>query len=245
MQLYFVRHGQSENNRMWSRTGTSEERVSDPKLTGTGERQAVLVAQFLAAPAKVVRDDATRGWDPQNLEGFPITHCYTSLMERAVATGHEIAEVLDLPLLSWIDIHETGGMFLRDPETEEYVGKPGLSRSYLERTFPRLILPDTVTEEGWWNRPFEPEDVRQKRADGVLEALLARHGETDDAVVFVSHGGFFNHLLRAVLGIGELDDDRLWFSANNASVTRIDFVEGRRLVEYVNRVDFLPPDLIT
>jgi hypothetical protein len=53
-------------------------------------------------------------------EGFHITHVYCSLMERAVATGHRVAEALDLPLLGWIDIHETGGMFLYDEETETH-----------------------------------------------------------------------------------------------------------------------------
>jgi 2,3-bisphosphoglycerate-dependent phosphoglycerate mutase len=242
MQLYFVRHGQSENNRMWSRNGSSDGRVADPKLTGVGERQAAQVAEFLAAPGH----GTAREWDPLNLNGFPITHCYTSLMERAVATGHKIAEALDLPLLAWIDIHETGGMFLDDPETGERLSKPGLSRGYLEQTYSRLVLPDAVTEEGWWNRPFEPEDVRQHRADRVREELLARHGGTDDAVVFVSHGGFFNHFLWAVLDIPEPEDDTLWFAANNASVTRLDFVERERVVVgYLNRVDFLPRDLLT
>ncbi len=246
MQLYFVRHGQSENNRMWSRTGSSEERVSDPKLTDVGQRQAALVAEFLASSYEAPDGRrATRGWDPQNVAGFPITHCYTSLMERAAATGHEIAEALDLPLQSWIDIHETGGMFLEDPETGERLSKPGLSRTYLEETYPRLVVPESVTDEGWWNRPFEPESARQERADGVLEELLDRHGDTDDGVVFVSHGGFFNHLLRAVLSIDQPDEEKLWFAANNASVTRIDFVKGRRIVNYVNRVDFLPGDLVT
>jgi 2,3-bisphosphoglycerate-dependent phosphoglycerate mutase len=242
MQLYFVRHGQSENNRMWSRTGTSKGRVADPQLTGVGKRQAALVARFLAAPG----NDAAREWDPMNLGGFPITHCYASLMERAVATGHEVAGALGLPLLAWIDIHETGGMFLEDLETGERRSQPGLARSYLEQAYPRLVVPETVTEEGWWNRPFEPEEARSERAGRVLEELVVRHGGTDDAVVFVSHGGFFNYLMRAVLDLGEIENDTLWFAANNASITRIDFFEGGRVViGYLNRVDFLPPELIT
>jgi broad specificity phosphatase PhoE len=68
-------------------------------------------------------------------------------------------------------------------------------------------------------------------------------------VAFVSHGGFFNYLLRAILGLPDLEPedapDRLWFAANNASITHIAFDGERRAVMYLNRVDFLPRDLIT
>jgi 2,3-bisphosphoglycerate-dependent phosphoglycerate mutase len=253
MQLYYIRHGESANNALWARTGSSEERVVDPKLTEIGERQAALVAKFVAGPrgARAMpltgNGEALRDWDPQNVGGFPVTHCYCSLMERAVQTGHEIAEALDLPLRVWADIHETGGMFLTNPETGEREGKPGLARSYLKRTYPRIVLPDLVTDEGWWNRPFEERAARQERADGVLRELLDRHGDSDDGAVFVSHGGFFNHLLWAMLPLGGEGpvDGELWFAANNASISRFDYAEGRWIVNYLNRVDFLPAELIT
>lgn len=246
MQLYFIRHGQSENNLLWARTGSSEGRVADPALTEVGRRQAALVAAFLARARS--RDvsrlgEGTVDWDLQNTYGFPITHCYCSLMERAVETGHAIAEALDLPLLGWIEIHETGGMYIRDAETGEALARPGRVRSYLEEHYPRIVLPEAATEEGWWNRPLEPDEARQPRADAVVRELLEKHGGTNDGVVFVSHGGFYNHLLRAILGL-DISDDR-WFAANNTSITRIDFRGDARVVAYQNRVDFLTPDLIT
>ncbi|MGC9520554.1 MAG: histidine phosphatase family protein [Anaerolineae bacterium] len=241
MQLYFIRHGQSENNALWTRTGSSDGRVSDPALTEVGERQAELVARFLARSGV---GELAPEWDPQNVSGFEITHVYSSLMERAVATGHEIAQALNLPLRGWLDLHETGGMFLYDEETDTHVPQPGKSRSYLETHFPRIVLPETVTEEGWWNRPFEPREARMPRAQRVLEELLVRHSGTDHGVILVSHGGFFNYLLRAVFGL-PAPVNGPWFTANNASITRLDFIDGERTVMYVNRVDFLPADLIT
>lgn len=246
MKLYFVRHGQSENNLRWVQTGgSSEGRVPDPELTETGQRQAQIVAAFIAR-AHSDASDRDRGYDSDGL--FQVTHCYTSLMARAVATGSRIAEALHLPLLTWIDLHETGGMFSYDPEDDVYHPEPGMTRSELANRFPRLTLTEEITEAGWWNRPFEPREARAPRARRVLADLLSKHSGTDDEVVLVSHGGFFNLFLRAVLGLDNDQvgpDDSLWFGANNASLTRIDFQAERRFVAYVNRTDYLPAPLIT
>ncbi len=245
MHLYFVRHGQSENNLLYAQTGGSEGRVADPALTAKGHEQAALVARFLA------RTGGAESWgdgDSQNVNDVKVTHCYTSLMERAVATGHTIAEALDLPLLGWIDLHETGGMFQDDKATGMRVPQPGRSRSYLQATYPRIVLPEGASEDGWWNRPFELHEARTPRAQRVLVELLERHGDTDDGVILVSHGGFFNHFMRVVLSLP--DTESVWFAARNTSVTHLrlqeDDQDGNRvLLLYLNRVDFLPGDLLS
>ena len=241
MRLYYVRHGQSENNARWMEDSSAYKRVPDPMLTDVGEQQADLVADFLAR-----RDVDVAEWDDASsgFSRFGITHCYASLMERAVVTGYKIAAALDLPLLSWVDIHETGGMFTYDAETDTSYPESGRCRAYLETHYPRLVLPDTIDDAGWWNRPREAPELMQPRAERVLADLLDRHGDTDEQVVLVSHGGFFNHLVNAILGLPETE--KLWFTLNNTSITRIDFhAEGRVGVQYVNRRDFLPPELIT
>ncbi len=242
MQLYYIRHGQSENNLLWVQTGHSEGRSEDPDLTPVGRRQAQKLAEFLRrTDPTVVLNPRER--DTQNLAGFGITHLYTSLMLRAVATGAIIAQSLGLPLVAWKDIHEWGGINKRDPQTDERIGLPGKNRAYFETHYPNLILPDWLGEEGWWNRPVEAREERPLRARRVLDELLARHGGTEDRVALVSHGGFFNNLVRAIF---DWPDRRgYWFNLNNASITRIDF-EGEEIVlNYSNRVDFLPSDLVT
>ena len=47
MQLYFIRHGQSENNARWMSTGSHRWRSEDPGLTEVGQQQAEILAQFL------------------------------------------------------------------------------------------------------------------------------------------------------------------------------------------------------
>ena len=132
MQFYFVRHGQSENNLLWARTGSSLGRSEDPALTPVGRQQAQRVAQFLcgAEPAEV--GDVPE-WVVQNLDGFNITHLYTSLMIRAVATGTAIAQALGLPLAGWKDLHETGGIFFRNEDSGEQVKQGPAERAQVRR----------------------------------------------------------------------------------------------------------------
>ena len=239
MQFYFIRHGQSENNLIWDATGSREGRNPDPGLTETGQRQAEILAQFLTQtdPAIVVKDR-----DGQNLAGFGITHLYTSLMVRAVATGTVVARALGLPLVAWEDLHETGGIYVGDETTGERVGQPGKNRAYFEAQNPDLVLPDSLGADGWWNRPFEEREQRPARAERFLRDLLERHGGKEDRVAVISHGGFYNVLLRTLLKIQREDS---WFALHNVAITRIDFyAEGVDII-YMNRIDFVPKAMVT
>jgi 2,3-bisphosphoglycerate-dependent phosphoglycerate mutase len=247
MQLYFIRHGQSENNLLWTQTGSFDGRNEDPELTPVGWQQAEVLAEALAAiPRGPDYGEALPGlnYNPQNVRGFGLTHLYCSLMVRAVQTGQVVARALDLPLVAWPDIHETGGIHFRDLETGEISGLPGHGRSFFESHYPQLVLPDSVSEAGWWNRPFEKYEERPKRAQRFLQELARRHGGSDDRAAVISHGGFYNHVMRRLLDVPE-ERDRRWFSMNNAAITRIDFDEETTWLHYTNRCDFLPPELIT
>ena len=240
MQLYFVRHGQSANNALWETHGTGAERSSDPELTEVGYRQAEHVGRFLAQPLDEAR---IVGRDPQNLAGFGITHVYCSLMVRAVETGTAIARRLGLSLQAWHDLHEVGGIYLDGEQPGERNGQPGYNRAYLEQRFPHLGLPGTVSEMGWWNRPFESVENRIPRAQRFVNELFARHGGTDDRVVVVSHGDFYNLMLTVLLALPE--SEQRWFSLNNTAVSRFIIKGDNVAITYMNRVDFLPRELIT
>ena len=239
MQLYYIRHAESENNRLWTEGGPSDDRSPDPHLTALGRQQARRLAEFVRDAGEGAPQEA---FDLQNVQGFGITHVYCSLMVRSVETGLSLARALDLPLRGWEDIHESGGIFDKEGD-EEYVGLPGKSRAHFEKHYPALTLPDDVRNDGWWNRPFETREERTKRAQRVLDGLMERHGGTEDRIVFISHAGFYNHLLRAILGLPDPDDH--WFFKNNVAITRIDFLPDATNVVYTNRLDYLPPDMIT
>jgi len=240
VQFYFIRHGQSENNLLWDRTGSSVGRSVDAELTGVGCRQAQALAQFLSEGD---RAGAANSQDQHNRTGFGITHLYSSLMARAVATASIVAEKLGLPLVAREDAHETGGIYVENPETGECIGQPGKNRAYFQTHYPCLILPEALGEDGWWNRPYEAQEQRPLRAQRFWQQLLERHGQTEDRVAAISHGAFYNYLMAAILKMPERD--HVWFKLSNAAITRIDLYDQHIEIVYTNRADFLPESLIT
>jgi 2,3-bisphosphoglycerate-dependent phosphoglycerate mutase len=238
MQFYFIRHGQSANNHLYDTTGSSVGRSEDPELTEVGRRQAEILARFLKQSDSAFQQPPDR----MNRGGFGITHLYTSLMVRAVATASIIGRELNLAPIAWEELHEGGGIYLDDPETGAKIGLPGKTRAYFAAQYPELILPATFNDAGWWNRPFEEYAQMLPRAERFLNDLLARHGNTEDRVAVVSHGGFYNTLMQTIFRIGRAG---MWFNINNAAITRIDFTAEETVLAYLNRVDFLPKELIT
>lgn len=242
MQLYFVRHGQSANNLLYELEESSANRVDDPELTEYGRKQVPLVGKFLANGNG--RKPATRDAESQNVSGFHLTHLYASPMVRAMDTARAIAKTTGLTPVVWQDIHETGGIWLRNPETEEREGKPGPDRAYFEERYPEFVLPNNNWGVGgWWgDMPYEPFSLCFERAKRFLAELEVRHGETEDRVAVVSHGGFYNAMIKALFNIPF--ETGHWFTLHNVGVTRIEFSDETRL-SYSNRVDFLPPELVT
>ena len=246
MQFYFIRHAQSANNALSDEPGAwPHSRSADPELTDKGRQQAQHLAHFIAQ-ADVHFDPDQR--NDANRFGFGFTHLYTSLMVRAVSTGAPLAEALGRPLVAWVDVHETGGIFLDDEATGQPVGLPGKTRADFEARFPNLVLPVELDQTGWWNRPFEIDEERPVRARRFLAELLARHGGTDDRVAVISHGGFYNRFLRALLKWTPPANEwptGLWFDLYNASISRLDVSGDRVRLVYLNRTDHLPGELIT
>jgi 2,3-bisphosphoglycerate-dependent phosphoglycerate mutase len=241
MRLYFIRHAQSENNLLWEQTGSSKGRSSDPEITTVGYEQAELLAAFLRK-----KDDEARVNDAVADHGrdvFCFTHLYTSLMVRSVLTASYVARALEMPLHAWPEIHECGGIFKDGEEEGQQQGLPGNPRSYFSRRFPHLIIPESVTEAGWWNRPFEAYEQRALRAQRVVEMLLERHGGTSDRVAIVSHGGFYFELMRVLF---DVRSENGWFSMNNTGISRFDFRKSGELAMYYhNRTEHLPAGLVT
>lgn len=189
--------------------------------------------------------------DAHNRHGFGLTHLYCSLMVRAIVTGTYISRALDLPLVAWPEIHERGGIYERHPETNERVGLPGANRTFFASEYPHLLLPETLDEAGWWNRPYETVEEALERARHVLRDLLARHGGTDDRVGIVTHGGFFQAMLGVIFDFSgfttSLSEEgmHVWVKMNNASISRLDFFTDYISLSYLNRIDFMPEALIT
>lgn len=247
MQLYLIRHAQSENNAQWARTRSENGRSSDPLLTDIGLQQADALGQYLTQGDKNTTTDPN---DIYNRKGFPFTHLYCSLMQRAIQTATAIAEAKQMPLVAWEMIHEWGGIYEHDSENGRHRGLEGPNRAFFAEKYPHLLLPEELGDVGWWKRPFETQEACYGRAQQFLQALAARHGDTDDKVAIVTHGGFFYSFMSALLDSWEATasfhgEKQVWMAINNTSINRIDFHDTHIRVAYMNRIDFLPPELIT
>ena len=236
------------NNAHWKDRDYKES--PDPVLTEIGKQQARILSEYLGNSQSITEH---YGWDVHNRHGFGLTHLYTSLMERAAHTASFTARQLPaIPFMAWEELHESGGIFGRDGEMK-LRGLPGKARVFFEEHYPELRLPASLNGTGWWNnRPFETEEECQLRAQRVWAELLARHGDRDgepeQRVAFVSHGGFFVHLMCAMLGIPWRKASlglNSWFVLSNCSISRFDIRKGEVLITYLNRTDYLPRELIT
>ncbi|MGB1251328.1 MAG: histidine phosphatase family protein [Candidatus Promineifilaceae bacterium] len=248
MQLYFIRHGESSNNVLWTSTNGIDGRVSDPRLTEKGERQAQRVADYLVMPYEGSDPSA----DFHNTQGFGLTHLYCSFMTRAVQTATPIAQALQLPLVAQPLIHEIHGIYKAHREGEKWRREPlaGEGRDYFEATFPHLVLPDTLGNEGWWAHREENNRLAMQRAAEFLAWVKATHS-ADDHIAIVSHAGFYQAFMYALLSLSgnvtipENGYPSTIFNINNCAITRVYFDGDFRAISYTNKVTHLPPELHT
>jgi 2,3-bisphosphoglycerate-dependent phosphoglycerate mutase len=236
MRLYFIRHGQSENNALYENTGSDIGRVDDPRLTAIGEKQADATAKFLSSTIDPIDRNA-------NGNNFGFTHLYCSPMNRAIATGMYIAEAMDLPLGVLKDWHETGGIFLEDKQKGTFIQRPGMTHVEMLQLYPKLIINDTMNEDGWWNRPREEEAERPVRARRALCSMLEMHPGVNDRVAVISHGGFYNQFMAAVLNLDAIRP--VWFDLYNCGITRFNFNSGNHSIVYHNYTAHLEKSLMT
>jgi 2,3-bisphosphoglycerate-dependent phosphoglycerate mutase/probable phosphoglycerate mutase len=245
MKLYIIRHGQSANNAL----ADPRRRVCDPTLTELGQRQAECVAEHLAAgfdPEYVV-GDSVEATSADRRHHYHISRLYCSAMYRALLTARPMGRALGLAPEVWLDIHEHGGIYLDHDDERGVVGYPGKSRSEILAEFPNYVLPDSVTEAGWWN-PANGQENRsacQGRAIKVANTLRqwAANGDSGN-IAIVSHGDFIDVLLKALTN--QLPGDYLFYHHYNTGITRVDFGENGRVdIRHLNRFDHLPPELIS
>lgn len=244
MEVYLVRHGQSVNNALMENQLL---RVADPELTEIGKQQAQHTAHHLANALNlehwVIEQNGTR----QGHYPYGITHLYCSAMHRALQTAAPIAKALGLKTEIWLELHEIGGIYL---EKEGVVtGYGGRTRQQIITEFPDYVLPDTITDQGWWNPSHGREDMSLCQARAVRVAAMLKQralvaGSKRDRLALIVHGTFMDALMKAFLNT--LPGGSYYHWHYNCAITRLDFDDtGRFLIRYLNRVEHLPPDLIT
>ena len=219
MELYIIRHAESENN-----ARPQEERTDDPTLSTLGYRQA----EYLVNRIRHMR--------PTRILVSPFLRTLETIAPYMRETGQS-AE-------AWIDLHEQGGV-QAGAGNAEYEGRPGMKRSEIEGGFPGVRLGDEFDEEGWWKcRPWEDYESAQVRAEGVARKIHDDFGHTCERVVLITHGAFMRFLVGVILGTPGMGHDRIdWFA--NTSVTRFLITPSYTHLALMNCTRHLPETWIT
>ncbi|MBT4888971.1 MAG: histidine phosphatase family protein [Rhodospirillales bacterium] len=247
MKLYLIRHGESANN-LLSQNPDQSGRVPDPELTERGHRQAQFLGEHMASP---IGDPQHPPWvlDEDKDHRYGLTHIYCSLMTRSILTAQYIAQACGLPLVAHADIFENEGVYEEASDgTKASVAGP--NRNYFAERFPDLQLPETLGHEGWYNRPFETEEMFLQRSKKVMLEFVDRHADTDDCVAMVIHGDLVDQLINELSGTPRVSENysNHWvanWACHNTSITRIDFISGARTIVYTNRLQHIPPELVS
>lgn len=222
MQLYLIRHAQSENNILTPEA--LHNRLVDPSLTELGFRQRDILANFLAGEAAIKLDQL-----------------YTSAMFRSLLTAQPVGKALGLQPQVWLPLHELGGMYLA--RNGSSIGFGGMTRGQIQGDFPGYQLPEAVTEAGWYDaaRGFEPLAGSIERARAVAKTLNEWSGQ-ERSIGLVSHAGFLNLLLGAITEDSPVDGGWRYYH-NNTAITRVDYLADGPVLHYMNRVEHLPADM--
>jgi broad specificity phosphatase PhoE len=250
MELFLIRHGQSTNNALGL---DIVNRVPDAPLTELGHRQAARVAEYLASAVhpEFVASHHTESAKLEERRGYGITRLYCSAMHRALQTAQPIGRALGIAPQVWVAIHEHGGIYLDDWATGRKIGHPGLTSAEVRALFEDYILPDDLTDKGWWDRDFETASMAQGRAIVVAEQLRswAQPNGTpldysNERIGVVSHGTFLDMLLKALFN--QLPGSHVFYHHYNTAITHIEFrPDGILEVNFMNRTDHLPTDMIS
>ena len=221
MRVYLIRHGQSTENR-------GDEPVVYPPLTALGKEQARRAGAALT--------------------GVGVARLYCSPMRRNLQTAKEIAATLNLDPHVLPELCEYGGIWARS-ENGVTVQRRGLTRSQILDILPNAVLPDSITDEGWWFHSFPGDtddlaDFSRRNAESVWQRLRRDHGDANESVALVGHGRSGSVLLSALFGL-PTDRGYARFGESNCGVSLVEMTDTQTRLVFLNRTDHLPAEIIT
>jgi 2,3-bisphosphoglycerate-dependent phosphoglycerate mutase len=221
MQLYLIRHAESENN-----AGPPQHRVEDPPITPRGHQQAVHLADWTTT--------------------MEFDSLITSPVRRALQTTRYLVGSTKLHVHVWANVFEEGGIYRGyGPEATE--GGPGLNRQDVIRHVTddasNCTLDAVIDESGWWGRPRETTAEATARAAQVVARLIGAFGHSGQSVLAVIHADFKRKLLAQMLG--DQVDARSLGKLRNTGITKVDYDGQGWQLDWFNSVSHLPAQLIT
>jgi 2,3-bisphosphoglycerate-dependent phosphoglycerate mutase len=170
MELFLIRHGQSQNN-----ARPREERVEDAPLTEIGHQQCAHLAE----------------WIPS----LKLTQVVCSPFLRTLQTADYVSQSLDLKPEVRIELHEQGGC-VSGPVPDAPVGQPGMTRSEIRGQYPRYNIAPDIDEDGWWgSKPFETGQAAELRAARLVAQTVEEFAGTSERVAYVMHADIGRQVL--------------------------------------------------
>src|SRR5690606_29329816 len=105
------------------------------------------------------------------------------------------ADALNMNCEVWVDIHEEGGIWLR--QNGKLQGFGGRTRTQIAEEFPKYLVPETITDLGWYKPENGAEDItlchaRAMRVARDLKARAASEATQRDQIAIVSHATFMD-----------------------------------------------------
>jgi len=217
MQLYLIRHAESENN---ARPGHL--RVEDPSITTIGKMQAGHLAE----------------WTKTLSADFLITSPFL----RTIQTTQAVAGMNPMPVSVWHNVFERGGCY-RGFGDDAREGGPGLGVTKIRELLPKATIDESIRDSGWWGRRRESDEDAVTRSKTVIQRLVSTFGSSGKHVVAIIHADFKRQLLLDMLeGIA---DARSFGPLRNTGITKVDFDGRRWRLDWLNSVSHLPAKLIT
>ena len=212
MQLYLIRHGQSENN-----ARPEHVRVEDAELTELGHQQAQHLAPWVA----------TLGLD----------RLFCSPFRRALQTAWPLMQQAGLEVEVKVQLHEAGGC-VAGPGGDDLVGRPGITGDELRAGFPGYRVPDSIDENGWWkSKPNETDAQIHERVEDLFQSTVEEFSDSDQKIGFVMHADVIHHLLSVV---ARVTGDRLARVLYNAAITRLTIGRDSLVMDIYNSISHLP-----
>lgn len=247
MHLYLIRHAQSVNNA--GAHDPNYKHVEDAPLSTKGHEQAQRLADYVRRHMDDKVLQTARQNDP-HLPVYPrFDELHSSPFKRALQTSKPLADALDCPVHVMMDIYEYGGIYRREGDKD--LTFPGLNRAQMQAIVNHIVIPEAVTDAGWWTMDvYEPENDYIARGLRVAAFLREQaHGAWQGKhIALVSHADFLNLLLQSLIRGGMMGGprDHGFLYSYNSGVTCIDFTEnGFPIMRYFSRVDHLPVAMVS
>lgn len=193
MRFLLIRHAQTVANEAGRWQGHT-----DTPITPTGGTQIECLAQSLV----LAREHCPTDWRRIAL--------YSSPLGRAWTTAQGVAEALSLPIHPEADLREYDvGIFSGKTPDEIAIDHPDAAAGF-------------ARDRDWDQVPgAEPLSSRARRAERLVANLFSHHSD-DETIICVTHGGFLQYLVAAIL-----NTPRVWgFRPGNTA--RFEFQVSQR-----------------